>query len=408
VYHTAFFHTPILMSFPPAPRPRLGFVVLPVLLAVLSTAPARADDATEIARLAQSGKGEEALRRIDTVQGRQPRDAQMRFMKGVMLSETRPAEAIGIFARLTQDYPNLPEPYNNLAVLYASLGHYEKARSALDKAIRTSPAYATAYENLGDVHARLASQAYDKALQIESGKGGAGTRLALVRSLAMPVGHADATAVAPIVEALVKPAVPSPPTPVVLASATSADAPGTAAPATGPGSGREQKGVFKVAVMQERNATPEPARPEAAKQARAVVAPAAVRMAKADKSDPAAGLAREAAAGTDAVMGAVNDWAQAWSAQDVQAYLAHYAPDFNPPKGGTRMAWMEERQARIASKGRISVRIEAPQVSISGNSATAGFRQIYVSDRLRTSSRKTLQLERLRGKWLITQERTGK
>jgi Flp pilus assembly protein TadD/ketosteroid isomerase-like protein len=391
------------MSFPPVPRS----VVLPVLLAVLGIAPARADDAAEIARLAQSGKGEEALRRIDTVLARQPRDAQMRFMKGVMLSETRPAEAIGIFTRLTQDYPDLPEPYNNLAVLYASLGQYEKARSALDRAIRTSPAYATAYENLGDIHARLASQAYDKALQIESGKAGAGTRLALVRSLAVPAGHADAPAAAPIAEAAVKPAVPAPPTSVVLASTTSAGAPGTAVPTSRAESGREQKTAFKVAVMQERNLTPEPATPEPAKQPRAIVEPAAVRMVKVDKSEPVAGLAHEAALGADAVMGAVNDWARAWSAQDVQAYLAHYAPDFSPPKGGTRKAWMEERQVRIAGKGRISVRIEAPQVSISGSSATARFRQIYVSDRLSASSRKTLQLERLRGKWLITQERTG-
>jgi ketosteroid isomerase-like protein len=382
-------------------------VVLPVLLAVLGSAPARADDAAEIARLAQSGKGEEALRRIDTVLARQPRDARMRFMKGVMLSETQPAEAIGIFTRLIQDYPNLPEPYNNLAVLYASQGQYEKARSALDKAIRTSPAYATAYENLGDVHAWVASLANDKALQRESGMAGAGTRLALVRSLTVPAGKADAAAVAPIVEAAIKPAVPAPPAPAALVSATPADAPRSAMPAPNAPGGPEQKAILRVAVVQERNAAPEPARPEPAKQMRAIVEPAALRMVKVDRPEPAAGLAYEAAAGKDAVMGAVNDWARAWSAQDVPDYLAHYAPDFSPPKGGTHKAWMEERQARIAGKGRISVRVEAPQVSVAGSSATVRFRQIYVSDRLSANSRKTLQLERLHGKWLITQERTS-
>src|SRR2546425_9737176 len=77
-----------------------------------------------------------------------------------------------IFTKLTQDYPELPEPYNNLAVIYASQGQYEKARAALEQSIRTHPSYATAYENLGDVYAKLASQAYDKALQLDSSNSG--------------------------------------------------------------------------------------------------------------------------------------------------------------------------------------------------------------------------------------------
>lgn len=88
------------------------------------------------------------------------------------------------------------------------------------------------------------------------------------------------------------------------------------------------------------------------------------------------------------------------------AYLAHYASDFNPPGSQTRKAWMEERQARIAGKGRIKVSIDAAQVSTEGNTATVRFHQKYVSDRLSASSRKTLELERQRGKWLIKQERT--
>src|SRR6267378_2563493 len=88
-----------------------------------------------------------------------------------------------IFTKLTQDHPNLPEPYNNLAVIYASQGQYEKARAALEQSIRTHPSYATAYENLGDVYAKLASQAYDKALQLDSSNSGAKNKLSLVREL---------------------------------------------------------------------------------------------------------------------------------------------------------------------------------------------------------------------------------
>ncbi len=431
--------------------------LLPLLLAALGAAPAHADDAADIARLAQSGKGDEALKRIDAILSRQPADVQMRFMKGVMLSESRPTEAIAIFARLTRDYPKLPEPYNNLAVLYAAAGQYDKAKAALDRAIRTSPAYATAFENLGDVHARLASQAYDKALQVQPVPGTPApvARLALVRSLGVPAGQAPSVAVAPlppqkpgapapvVVAALtpaapaepVKPkAAPEAPKPVVAdaAKTVAAEAPKpVVAAAPRPVAVEAPKPVVTAAA---KPAAPEPAKPavvaeapKAAKPAaaaqaepkappartelaKAAPAPAdsrAVRLVKADKPDPKARAAQEAAVEKESVLNAVESWARAWSAQDVPAYLAHYALDFNPPGSQTRKAWIEERQARIAGKGRIKVSIDAPQVSTEGNTATVRFRQSYISDRLSASSRKTLELERQRGKWLIKQERTG-
>ena len=408
------------MSFPPLTSRRVRSLLLPVMLAALGAAPARADDAGDIARLAQAGKSDEALKRIDAILSKQPADAQMRFMKGVMLSEARPAEAIAIFTRLTQDYPKLPEPYNNLAVLYAAAGQYEKARSALDKAMRTSPAYATAFENLGDVHARLASQAYDKALQIDPGSAAPATRLALVRSLGVPAGQTAMLTVTPIappprpvlpapvtVAAITPPAPVEPPKAAKVAPPAPVDAPkvAKAAPA-------EPPKVVKPPPAPEPKVIAAPARTEVAK-AEPAKRPAApvetrqVRMVKAEKPDPKARAAQEAAAENEAVLNAVESWAKAWSAQDVAGYLAHYSADFNPSGGQTRKAWMEERQARIAGKGRIRVGIDKPQVSTEGNTATVRFRQSYVSDRLSSTSRKTLELERQRGKWLIKQERTG-
>src|SRR5205085_7737439 len=119
-------------------------------------------------------------------------DAQGRFLKGLILAEqNKVPEAIDVFSKLSQDYPELPEPYNNLAVLYAGQGQYEKARQQLEMSIRTHPSYATAYENLGDVYAKLASQAYDKALQLDSSNSGAKNKLSLIRDL---IGRAPAAA----------------------------------------------------------------------------------------------------------------------------------------------------------------------------------------------------------------------
>ena len=412
------------MSFPPFTPRSLRSLLLSVLLAALGAMPAHADDAADIARLAHAGKGDEALKRIDAILSRQPADAQMRFMKGVMLSSTRPAEAIAIFTRLTQDHPKLPEPYNNLAVLYAAAGQYEKARAALDKAMRTSPAYATAFENLGDVHARLASQAYDKALQIDPVATGPATRLALVHTLGTPSGQTAVLAVAPMAPQP-KPVLPAPVTVAMITPPAPIEPPKVAkvtplasveAPKPAQAAPVEQPKVVKPPPEPKAIAAPaktEVAKAEPAKRPAMPVAPVApvesrqVRMVKAEKPDPKVRAAQEAAAENEAVLNAVENWARAWSAQDVPGYLAHYSSDFNPPGGQTRKAWMEERQARIAGKGRIRVGIDKPQASVEGNTATVRFRQSYVSDRLTSTSRKTLELERQRGKWLIKQERTG-
>ena len=176
--------------------------------ALLSAVPAAAQvNALEEAnKLFKQGQFERALERVEAHLKANPKDARGRFLKGIIFAEQRkPDDAIKVFTELTQDYPELPEPYNNLAVLYASQGQYEKARSALEMAIRTHPSYATAHENLGDIYAKMASQAYDKALQIDSANPGAKNTLALVRELvggpAQAVQVASAAAPAPVEKA---------------------------------------------------------------------------------------------------------------------------------------------------------------------------------------------------------------
>src|SRR6185503_1961577 len=159
---------------------RLAGIVCALAIAL----PALADDVQDAAKLLKAGQHKQALERVNKALAAKPRDAQARFLKGLILTEQgNSKEAIDIFTKLTQDYPELPEPYNNLAVIYASQGQYEKARVALEQSIRTHPSYATAYENLGDVYAKLASQAYDKALQLDSSNAGAQNKLSLVREL---------------------------------------------------------------------------------------------------------------------------------------------------------------------------------------------------------------------------------
>src|SRR5258706_10263496 len=178
------------------------------LLGFFAAPAARADDLQDAQRLLKAGQRDQALERVNRALAEKKDDPQARFLKGLILTEQgNTKEAIEIFTKLTQDYPNLPEPYNNLAVIYAGQGQYDKARAALEQSIRTHPSYATAYENLGDVYAKLASQAYGKALQLDSSNTGAQNKLSLVRELVGPAKpQQEKPAEKPQVAAVEKPA----------------------------------------------------------------------------------------------------------------------------------------------------------------------------------------------------------
>src|ERR1035437_9911979 len=167
------------------PMPKITRIALLLASLLFAThVSAQSDDYQEAAKLFRAGQHAQALERVDGFLKANPKDARARFLRGLIFTEqNKPADAIKIFTGLTEDYPELPEPYNNLAVLYASQGQYDKARQSLEQSIRTHPAYATAYENLGDVYSKLASQAYDKALQLDSANTTAQTKLALIRDL---------------------------------------------------------------------------------------------------------------------------------------------------------------------------------------------------------------------------------
>lgn len=344
-----------------ASRPALAFFKRACALAVLSLAcaGAQADDAADVQRLMAAGKASEALQKADQYLASKPRDPMMRFLRGIALSQmNRTAEAITAFTKLTEDYPELPEPFNNLAVLYAQQGQYDKARTALEMAIRTNPSYATAYENLGDVYAKLASQAYSKALQIDT-RSAVAPKLAMIREL-FPKDRGTTVAAATST---------APPAPAATPPAATRPAASPAAPTTPP------------------QATPA-AKPAPAPAATPTPAPAAANE----------GASRE-------VEAAVRDWAQAWSRKDVNDYFAAYTPDFSG--GKSRRAWEQERRARITGKKKISVRVSDLTVNVQGDRATARFRQDYDADGLDISSRKTLHFVRRGNAWLIEKESVG-
>jgi tetratricopeptide (TPR) repeat protein len=146
--------------------------------------PGLSPDLAEASQKIRDGEYVSALAKIDAVLAGDAKNPQARFLKGVVQTDQAESDAaIATFQGLIEDYPELPEPYNNLAVIWAQQGQYEKARRSLELALATRPDYAIAHENLGDVYTRLASVEYDRAVAIDKTNKSAQTKLALVREL---------------------------------------------------------------------------------------------------------------------------------------------------------------------------------------------------------------------------------
>ena len=168
-------------------KPLILAIACAALVAAMPAAaqqPRAPSPATEIATLMKAGRNDEALQRADARLKDNPRDAQVRFMRGVILTEQgKIVEATVAFETLIQEFPELPEPYNNLAVIHAAQGRYESAYRLLQESLIAQPNYVTAYENLGDLYLSMAEQAYGKALGLDASNRVAKAKLEAAREL---------------------------------------------------------------------------------------------------------------------------------------------------------------------------------------------------------------------------------
>jgi tetratricopeptide (TPR) repeat protein len=301
-----------------------------------------ADELKDISQLSDQGQQSAALERVNAYLAANPKDPQAMFMKGIIQVESGKREdAIKTFTDLTSKYPNLPEPYNNLAVLYADAGEYDKAKKALETAIKTHPSYATAHENLGDIYARMASEAYDKALQLDNGNSRAQSKLSMIKDLF----------------------------------------------------GTSNNVVAKAEPAKNAKSGTMPIRPTDKKEEPSKV----IETFKA----PVDSSADDERSVTDAV----GIWVKAWSSQDVDKYLASYADSFKTPKGESRKAWEKQRRERISAPKSISIELKNQNVTIvDSNNAKVTFKQSYKGAGKAIRTDKTLLLKKENGNWLIEQE----
>lgn len=359
------------------PVSRIFTISLTMLFTLHLMADVRADDLKEISKQASQGQQAAALERINNYLGKNPKDVQAMFIRGVILAEQgRRDDAIKAFTDITEKHPGLPEPYNNLAVLYADKGEFDKARKALETAIRTHPSYATAHENLGDIYARMASEAYDKALQLDNGNARAQSKLAMIRDL-----FSTSTS---------KPTMLASKSPEAVKETAKSDKLPPAQP------------IRPAEVKPTETKPTADAKPEPIKKAEPVK-PEPVKV------EPGKSVADAGAASDKEVTAAVNAWAKAWSSKNVDRYLAAYADSFQTPNGESRQQWEQTRRERINKPAKITVELSNIRVRMEdGNQAKVSFKQRYQAGGTSMRASKSLVMKKVKGNWMIEQELTDR
>lgn len=304
------------------------------LLCISHALPVVAGELDKAQRLVEDGKYRQAQAKVQVYLSKQPDNKRALFLRALTQQKLgQTSEAIRSYEALTISQPKSPEAWNNLAVLYAAKGQHNKARDALLSAINSHPSYATAYENLGNIYAKMAVSAYNRALDTGKKEQAGPIELANINSLPgerLPVMPATSTLT------------------------TAAVAPVQPAPAAAASSGTTNLNND----VEIRNITD-----------------------------------------------TVNGWVNAWSAQNIDGYLAYYAPEFKPAGGIPRRQWENQRRVRLKKPRFIKITIRNKDVFlIDPQSARFSFEQAYKSDRFSDTSRKTLVLKKVNGQWQILRE----
>ncbi len=282
-----------------------------------------------------------------------------------LISAGKTEEASSLFEQLIGRYPSRPEPYNNLAALYALQGRLTESKAVLEKALDTDDNYATVYGNLGVIYAEMARESYGKALRLEARQHNPKLQLLASKSnfLSQQTTGKDTVATAESVDS----STPAQPEVSTFAEPSASAAEG----------GLE---------------TPVATAPVA--QAEPVGVPPEVLSADLGENE------RE-------LVEALYGWARAWSEQDSDAYLSHYSESYRPSGGLTRSDWKSQRRSRLNRPDWILVSLSDFEIVETGaNRYRVKLTQTYRSDYYEDRTLKSINMIRENAQWKIFMERS--
>ena len=307
-----------------------------------------------------------------------PQNPQLLLQKGIYLSDLGKLQAaFDIFEGLRVAFLDQPEPYINLASVYARWGQLDEARNMLMKSSALQGDRLQTQISLASVHMELALEALKKARDIQPGDTQTQARLqALEKFMAEPAAA------------------------IFLAN--------------GPAGATQAKSLDKARTV----TTPTPPRRERPKRNQ-VTQPRGdqLQLESLDLSaDPpvlgsGTATARESvsiedAARQDEVQAALRSWLKAWSARSFETYITHYSAAFEPSDGIDLPTWKQRRKTLIESTRSIRVDMRILSLQVEGPMASVRIQQTYRSDRYADKARKDLSL-RLEGRqWKLLSERT--
>ena len=157
------------------------------MAAMLALGTARADVLADARALVAQGEHGAALKRVEAAMAADPRDVQLRFLRGVLLLDLqRDTEALAHFSLMSLEFPELPDPYNNLALLHVRGQRLDEARVALETALRNDPGHRIARANLGQVYLMLAARALETLASLGAVEPQQQRQLDAVRALLQP------------------------------------------------------------------------------------------------------------------------------------------------------------------------------------------------------------------------------
>jgi len=273
-----------------------------------------------------------------------PQDSEARFLTAYAYQMSgKPDQAILLYETLIRDNPALPEPRNNLAMIYLARGDYDLASQLLIDAINTRSSYATAYANLSLVYKGIASEAYRRAVSESSEPENYNHEIKLTAITSLEAVAAG------------QPPMP-PPMPQVALQTEAATAPAVAEPA----------------AQQVANSTPTPV----------------------NSVDLQTSL-----------IDSVHNWAEAWSGKQFDAYTAAYVPDYRD-RFDTHEKWLQHRRGRIMRPGEIKVEVSGFAIKQRGDKrASIDFVQAFSSPGYSDRVVKRLYFDRVGSQWKITAEK---